>query len=136
MHVTPTPRAAAAASPRLDASDARLVATSQESVLSVEYLPAVGPFTPQVRAAVAARVRRTSHDVWTPTCLQAESPHPDWVSAISGAVPGFVVSGAYDGVTRLWSVAQGRAVGELAGHTAGAASAALCLFPAPRAMYS
>ena len=49
-----------------------------------------------------------------------ESPHPDWVSAVTGVMTGLVASGSYDGVARLWSVAQGRAVGELVGHTAGA----------------
>ena len=49
-----------------------------------------------------------------------ESPHPDWVSAVTSVMTGLVATGSYDGVARLWSVAQGRSVGDLVGHTAGA----------------
>ena len=67
-------------------------AISAESVLSVEYIPALGPLTPG-----------------------AAPRHDDWVASLSGGWAAALVSGSYDGVARLWDTT-GAPLAELRGH--------------------
>ncbi|KAE8021800.1 hypothetical protein FH972_007661 [Carpinus fangiana] len=49
------------------------------------------------------------------------SLHDDWVSAVDGSNPGFIVTGCYDGLARLWKAA-GVCTHILEGHSDGVAS--------------
>eukprot|EP00850_Spirogloea_muscicola_P023179 SM000334S12548 [mRNA] locus=s334:56275:59967:- [translate_table: standard] len=66
---------------------------SAEATLTIEYVPAVIP--PEQQNTLV---------------------HPDWVSAVSGKLPSYIVSGSYDCLGRLWDRA-GHCACTLAGHT-------------------
>ncbi|KAG6553301.1 hypothetical protein Mapa_005035 [Marchantia paleacea] len=66
---------------------------SAESILNVEYIPAVVPPTPK-----------------------ESQLHDDWVSALDASLTSYIVTGSYDTFARLWSVA-GTCVSVLEGHT-------------------
>jgi ribosome biogenesis protein YTM1 len=55
---------------------------AQETVTTVEYIPAVGPPAPQ-----------------------GQGQHKDWISAVDGAHGEWIVTGCYDGVVRVWTAA-------------------------------
>ena len=65
---------------------------SAESVLDVEYIPAVGPPSDE-----------------------ATGKHEDWVSAVDGSWAGAVATGCYDGTARLWSPG-GKLLCSMSGH--------------------
>lgn len=65
---------------------------SAESVLDVEYIPAVGPPSDE-----------------------ATGKHEDWVSAVDGSWGGAVATGCYDGTARLWTP-RGKLTCQLRGH--------------------
>ncbi|XP_062151053.1 ribosome biogenesis protein WDR12 homolog [Alnus glutinosa] len=71
---------------------------SAEKILEIEYIKAVAP-------------------------RKEEEPsfHDDWVSAVDGSNPGFIVTGCYDGLARLWKAA-GVCTHILEGHSDGVAS--------------
>ncbi|KAI8471256.1 MAG: ribosome biogenesis protein WDR12 [Monoraphidium minutum] len=74
---------------------------SPESLLRVEYVPAVVP--PEAKQAL---------------------PHDDWVSAVSGcSTSDRLASGSYDGGVRVWD-RQGNCLGSCAAHTGGVTAAA------------
>ncbi|BBN04273.1 ribosome biogenesis protein [Marchantia polymorpha subsp. ruderalis] len=66
---------------------------SAESILNIEYIPAVVPPIPK-----------------------ESQLHDDWVSAVDASLASYIVTGSYDTFARLWSVA-GTCVGVLEGHT-------------------
>lgn len=66
---------------------------SAEKILEIEYIKAVAP-------------RKE----------EEPSMHDDWVSAIDGSSPRFLLTGCYDGLARVWS-APGKCTHVLEGHT-------------------
>lgn len=74
---------------------------SAEAILTLEYIPALGPLSPQ-----------------------AESKHQDWVSAVSGVWSRAIATASYDAAARLWHQ-DGTALAELRGHTAGVTDVAV-----------
>lgn len=87
------------------AQHARLNDLSAESVVEVEYIPAVGPPAPQ-----------------------ASGNHEDWVAAVAGGWGAALATGSYDAAVRLWDAASGACLATLEGSggpvTAVAAAAA------------
>ncbi|CAM6030064.1 unnamed protein product [Sphagnum balticum] len=65
---------------------------SAETTLTIEYVPAIAPPDPQ-----EPRV------------------HDDWVSAVDGSFPSFLISGSYDSFARIWNSA-GQCIFLLEGH--------------------
>ncbi|CAN8256196.1 unnamed protein product [Cochlearia groenlandica] len=60
----------------------------------------------------------------TPRKEEKPSLHDDWVSAVDGSSPRFVLTGCYDGLGRIWSSA-GSCTHVLEGHTGAISSVAL-----------
>uniref|UniRef100_A0A2N9IMZ0 Ribosome biogenesis protein WDR12 homolog n=1 Tax=Fagus sylvatica TaxID=28930 RepID=A0A2N9IMZ0_FAGSY len=73
-------------------------AISAEKILEIEYIKAVAP---------------TKHE--------EPSFHDDWVSALDGSDPRFIVTGCYDGLARVWKAA-GVCTHVLEGHSDGVTS--------------